>query len=436
MFIGIDLGTSGCRAIAIDAQAQIQGEARVNLATPPQQNKIHRQNPSLWWDAVCNVLDQLSHQIFPQQQIQAIAVDGTSASVLAIDAQGKPLGKALMYNDASCQTQAQYIQRVAPADSVARSATSSLAKLLYLYQQYPHAHYVLHQADWISNCLAQDNPSFKDRMPFSDENNCLKLGYDAQQGCWSKWLKKLDFPASLLPNVLPPGSAYATLRPDLAQRWNFSLDTKIVTGTTDSTAAFIATGVEHIGDAVTMLGSTLVLKMLSDKPINAPEYGIYSHRLGKQWLVGGASNSGGAVLLQHFSTEQLTKMTPQLKPRQPTGFDYYPLPSIGERFPIANSELAPRLTPRPADDVIFFQGMLEGLSIIEQQGYARLHELGAPELKTVRTVGGGAKNAAWSQMREIQLGVPVITAQQTEAAYGTALLAQKGLSHYTNVPLT
>ncbi len=416
MFIGIDLGTSGCRAIAIDEQARIQGEARVALAAPISQGNANRQAPALWWEAVCEVLSQLSEQI-PAQQVQAIAVDGTSATVLVTDAQGAPLGQALMYNDASCQAQAEQIQTVAPPSSAARSVTASLAKLLYLYQQYPQARHALHQADWISNRLSG-------KYGVSDANNCLKLGYDGFLGDWEEWLQQLDFPQYLLPKVLPAGTLYAVLRSDLARRWGFSANTHIVTGTTDSTAAFLATGAQQIGDAVTVLGSTLVLKILSEKPINAPEYGVYSQRLGHRWLIGGASNSGAAVLLQYFTDQQLAQMTPNLKAEQPSGLDYYPLPAVGERFPIADAQLAPRLSPRPPDDVLFFQGILEGLSQIEAQAYARLHALGAPALNSVRTVGGGAKNAAWQQMRQAVLDVPIIRAQHSEAAYGAALLAK------------
>lgn len=60
---------------------------------------------------------------------------------------------------------------------------------------------------------------------------------------------------------------------------------------------------------------------------------------------------------------------------------------------------------------------------IEAQGYQRLRELGAPELKRVYTAGGGANNDAWMRLREARLGVPVTRSLETEAAYGTALLA-------------
>ena len=81
------------------------------------------------------------------------------------------------------------------------------------------------------------------------------------------------------------------------------------------------------------------------------------------------------------------------------------------------------MTPRPADDVRFFQGLLEGVAAIEAMAYRRLGELGAPALRRVISIGGGAKNAAWSEIRQRLLGVPVTVAEQTEASYGAALLA-------------
>jgi len=189
----------------------------------------------------------------------------------------------------------------------------------------------------------------------------------------------------------------------------------------------MATGANKIGEAVTALGSTLVVKIITEQPIFAAEYGVYSQPLmvdGQQrWLVGGASNSGGAVLRQHFSDAQLQALTAQLKPDQPTGLDYYPLPSIGERFPVNDAKLEPRLEPRPEADLLFFQGMLEGISNIEAQAYRLLAELGAPYPVSVRSTGGGAKNTSWTQIRQQRLQTQMLDAEQTEAAFGTALLA-------------
>jgi sugar (pentulose or hexulose) kinase len=199
-----------------------------------------------------------------------------------------------------------------------------------------------------------------------------------------------------------------------------------VTGTTDSTAAVLATGASAPGDAVTTLGSTLVLKLVSEHPITAPEYGVYSQRLGELWLVGGASNSGGAVCAHYLSPERMKELTPELDPDQVTGLDYYPLLQPGERFPVNDPDYPPRMMPRPPRDAAFFQALLEGMSRIEKRGYRLLTELGAPAPRRVLSLGGGATNPAWRRIRERMLGIPVLVAEHQEAAYGAALLARKG----------
>jgi sugar (pentulose or hexulose) kinase len=172
----------------------------------------------------------------------------------------------------------------------------------------------------------------------------------------------------------------------------------------------------------------MVLKVITKHPVNVPEYGVYSHRLADRWLTGGASNSGGMVLLNHFSQTQLDEMTPKLQPRHPTGLDYYPLPATGERFPVNDPEKPSLLEPRPTNDVQFFQAMLEGMARIELQGYRLLEQLGAPYPTSVQTTGGGANNPAWRAIRETILGIPVLNAEHQDAAYGAALLALKGIT--------
>lgn len=93
---------------------------------------------------------------------------------------------------------------------------------------------------------------------------------------------------------------------------------------------------------VTSLGSTLAIKLLSTKRVDDARYGVYSHRLDDKWLVGGASNTGGAILRQLFSDEQLERLSREINPTVASTLDYYPLKSSGERFPIADPNLAPR----------------------------------------------------------------------------------------------
>jgi len=420
LFLGIDVGTGGVRACAIDARDKIHGTAAAPLPAPRQHCDAIDQEPEIWWQAMVMAIWKLG-QAVDLGRVARIAVDGTSGTLLLIDADGRPRSPGLMYNDARALEEAARIAAVAPAESGAHGRSSALAKLLHLLGQGAagDVRHAVHQADWIAGRLAA-------RHGISDENNALKLGYDPVTRAWPAWLDELGVPSALLPKVLMPGTAFAEIDPTVARALGLPLSARVAAGTTDGVASFIATRADQPGDAVTSLGTTLVLKQLATQPIFAADQGVYSHRLGERWLAGGASNAGGAALLAHFSTEEMDRLTPQLTPEQPTGLDYYPLPKPGERFPIADPSLVARISPRPAEPLRFFQGLLEGIAAVEALAYRRLALLGAPPLRRVISIGGGAKNAPWTDIRHRTLGVPVTVAEQTEASYGAALLAMHG----------
>lgn len=419
IYIGIDAGTSACRACAIDDKATLLAETRTELPEPEHTTEGIQQDPSLWWEALIATLDRLFTNI-DAQQVRRLLVDGTSSTLLLCTPDGQPLTTGLMYNDTRAKVAAASIRQEAPTDSAAQGAGSSLAKLMYLRDRTgSNNHLARHQADWLTGKLCDD-------YRYSDVNNVLKLGYSTQESEWPAWFEKLAIDLNTLPEVAPPGKPIGTLDDKLATRWHCPPDVEIAAGTTDSTAGFIAAGAERTGSAVTVLGSTLVIKVLSDTAVFSASHGVYSHCLGGRWLVGGASNAGGAVLRTLFSDTEIQRLTAQINPARLTGLDYYPLSRPGERFPVQDPELQPRLRPRPKSDVEFFQGILEGLAKIEQRGYQLLASLGAPYPDQVITVGGGAHNAGWQTIRADMLGVPVTAARQQEAAYGAALLALRG----------
>lgn len=417
LYVGVDLGTSGCRVMAINRELQPVADGKAPLAAPRRQGNTCEQDAEAWWVAVCDAMDDLTEHIDPGS-IHAIAVDGTSGSIVMTDDQGIPVSPGLLYNDARALEEADRIAQVAPATSAAHGASSGLAKLLFLqtHSNNRYARHVLNQAEWVAARLVGV-------YGIGDENNCLKLGYDILNRKWPAWLDMLQIKQEWLPRVVAPGTPLGTVNKSIARRFGLAPHCRVVAGTTDSIAGFLATGANRVGEAVTSLGSTLAIKILSRQPVFAPDSGIYSHRLGEWWLTGGASNSGGAVLRHFFDQTQLDELTAQLDPDHPTGLDYYPLLVPGERFPICDPQLAPRLAPRPDQPLQFFQGMLEGIARIEAAAYRRLAELGAPYPLSVRTVGGGAVNDAWTRIRAHELNVPLIVPKYTEAAYGAALLA-------------
>jgi sugar (pentulose or hexulose) kinase len=420
LFIGIDIGTSGCRAMAIDAKQQCVAQVSHPVPAPQRNNSQVEQQAHLWWDAVGVVLDTLCPSL-PRDDVKALAVDATSGTILLAEPGGQALTPALMYDDGRAASEAERIANLAPRNCAAHGATSSLAKLMWLqaHNTFDTPWLAAHQADWI-------NMQLTGRYGLSDTNNCLKLGFDPATRQWPNWLEHLGIPRTVLPTVLEPGAVIGNLQPSVADRFGLPHDTRVMAGTTDSTAAVMATGITRPGQAVTSLGTTLVLKVLSEQPVFEPASGVYSQPFGDLWLVGGGSNSGGGVLKYYFSERQMQAMTPQLKPDEPTGLDYYPLLAPGERFPVSDPTMMPRLTPQPEDDARFFQALLEGIANIELQGYQRLAELGAPYPETVTSIGGGAANEAWTAIRRTLLGVPVEIAAHQEAAYGAALLALKG----------
>ncbi|MER8551485.1 FGGY-family carbohydrate kinase [Mesorhizobium sp. M1217] len=412
--IGIDIGTSGARAVAMRPDFSIAAHSAIAL----ERFGLNGRDPAVWWEAVGATLAEVLKCI-DRAAVLSIAVDGTSGTLLPVDGSGRPLAEPLMYNDkVADDIILTAIAGAAPATSAALGATSGLAKALS-FQHLPGVATVLHQADWIAG-------QFSGRFDVSDENNALKTGYDVEARRWPDWIAATGMRMEFLPRIVRPGDVTGTLTASAAKMFGLPRDVVVVAGTTDGCASFLATGATAAGAGVTALGSSLTIKILSDRPISAPQFGIYSHRLGDTYLAGGASNSGGKVLAQHFPVARIVELSKKIDPATETGLDYYPLPAPGERFPAADPALPSRLEPRPADDADYLKAMFEGIAAIEALGYRRLAELGAPRLTSVRSVGGGAANPAWTAIRQRKLGVALLPALSDEAAAGTARLALMG----------
>ncbi|PNW86846.1 hypothetical protein CHLRE_02g098150v5 [Chlamydomonas reinhardtii] len=456
LYLGLDFGTSGARAAVIDEEGRVVQDVKKGYGEGAAAD---------WIGSWHRVLFELIGSVDPQIRagVAAVAFDGTSATALLVDPRDPAhgvLAPAKLYNEAQNKEVAAAAKAMAPPAHTATAPTSTLCKLLTWWNEVdtdPAATHwrrhaaerglsspgpstsassvgsrgstpssgpaplLLHQADWLAALLHEDVG-----RGTSDWNNALKLGFDPGSEAYPDWLARQPF-AELLPaRVVAPGTPVARVSAAVAARTGLPGDCLVCAGTTDSIAAFVAAGVTEAGQAVTSLGSTLAVKLLSTTRLDDAAYGIYSHRLGDVWLVGGASNSGGAVLRRFFSDEQLKQLTPRLRPEAPTRLGYYPLPAPGERFPVADPELQPRMEPRPADDAVFLQGLLEGIADIEAAAYRRLADMGASPLKEVLTAGGGAANPKWTEIRQQQLGVPVRAAEQGEACYGAALLARQG----------
>ena len=413
--LGLDLGSSGLR-LAL-AESPTDGEPRL-LSEQSSPYPRPFSDPLGWREGLAALVARLE----PGQRarVGAIAIAGTSGTLLACHPDGTPLageaGQALPYH-LSCPEQAEAARRISgDAASPAASASGSLARALRLLttiapDSAPPC-LLRHQADWLMGWLLGD-------WRWGEEGNNLRLGWDLLRQAWSGAIEAQPW-ADALPRICPSGAVLGTLHPEVAAHLDLPRACCVVAGSTDANAGVLAADPQE-GDGITVLGTTLVLKQVVERPISAP--GVSCHRVDGRWLLGGASNAGAGILRRFFSDAQIAELSRQMDPRRPSGLDLLPLPSRGERFPIDDPLLEPRLEPRPVSDALYLQALLEGLTALEQRGWQRLQELGAPPLKRVITLGGGARNPQWRLLRQRALAVPVLQRPGLSAALGMARLA-------------
>ena len=346
LFLGIDFGTTGVRTSVIDQNNEEIINHSVTIASPISKEQLVYQDPKLWWKALIQNLTFIKNKI-DIKNIKRLSIDGTSGTVLVADQKGVPLTYALMYNDASAVEEAKFVEELSSGHPILSSPSNALVRALSLLKnQKFHNYKILHQADWVASKIIGE---FK----FSDENNSLKLGYDCSLRVWPDWFDKLPIDLDSLPEVVTPGKTIGLLNNKDFLDLGFSKNLEVVAGTTDSIAAFLATGANKSGEAVTSIGTTLVVKTISDKPIFDKKFGIYSHRLGNRWLAGGASNVGGKILKEKFS-DRISELSTKINPDKLLNLNYYPLTSKGERFPINDPDKMPNIEPKPNNEIDFF----------------------------------------------------------------------------------
>ncbi|QPN63035.1 FGGY-family carbohydrate kinase [Synechococcus sp. CBW1004] len=409
--LGLDLGSSGLR-LAL-AETTPAGELRL-LSEESAPYPRPFADPHGWREGLTLLVARLDPAL--RARVGSIAIAGTSGTLLGCRPDGTVLpgepGLALPYH-LSCPEQAEEALRICgDPGSPAASASGSLARALRLIAAAEPPFLLRHQADWLMGWLLGD-------MRWGEEGNNLRLGWDLQRQTWGGTIAQQPW-AAALPEIRPSGAVVGRLHPEVAASLALPAGCRVVAGSTDANAGVLATGARE-GDGITVLGTTLVLKQFVDKPIQAP--GVSCHRVDGRWLLGGASNAGAGILRRFFDDAQIAELSRQIDPRRPSGLDLLPLPARGERFPVDDPLLEPRLEPRPVSDALYLQALLEGLTELERQGWQRLRGLGAPPLQRVLTLGGGARNPQWRLLRQRALGVPVLQRPGLSAALGMARLA-------------
>lgn len=460
--LGIDLGTSGIRGVIVQKKSHAQATDTIVLSEaiplhqisspplPPIFDSHTTQSPALWLGLLDALLQKLALS-FDLSQLTQLIVDATSSTVLLCSPEGAALTPALMYNNQQASKEAKQIQQTTGFDpkTVAQGTSSTLAKVLFLLniknatQESPphhlHSTAICHQVDFINHALCGC-------LSITDENNALKLGYDAVNQTWPMWIRSLLSPIKL-PTVVAPGTPLGLITKQYVTQYGFSPKLTVHAGTTDSIAGFLASGASQVGDAVISLGSTLAIKLISSRPVFNQKYGIYSHKLNNNWLVGGASNTGGAVLLKVYNLTEIEYLIHTIHRSPLTNHDlnitdaFYPLNTTGERFPIADASLTPKMPQKPNQPLVmndvspkgfatlkahqtYFLNLIKGLVYVEYLAYKRLEQVTEEPIKRLYSVGGGEKNLLWQRCRTVQFAnqFHLKPAHSLDAAYGVTKL--------------
>ena len=398
---GLDFGTSGARISIINLQKKLVYSNSVPYS-------CSFKNPNSWINSCENLLVSLPIEV--KINLNKLAISGTSGTLIPLNLQGDPIGEAIPY-DQACTEHKILLESLASGEDHLQTPYSSLAKALKLIDKFGTNILLRHQSDWITGWFLKD-------WTHGEEGNNLKLGWDLEKESWPKSYLNTSW-QKCLPQIVKSGKIIGQVNFDLAERFNLNKKLILISGTTDSNAGVIAAGL-GIEDGLTVLGTTIVVKKIIDKPIK--KQGVTNHRLNGYWICGGASNAGCGILSQLFSDSEIKELSRQINPSKNTSLNLLPLNSKGERFPVNNANLEPILYPRPVSDSLYLHALFEGLAKIELKGWEKLGELTGSLPKKIITIGGGSKNPQWRKIREKIINIPIVSCKKT-SSFGTALLA-------------
>ena len=406
LVLGIDLGTTGLRIAIINTKKQI-------LYTSSMPYSTGLEICEDWIYCLKKLIQEVPKDL--KEKLVSCSVAGTSGTLLACRNNGIPMGKALPYF-LSCSEYKNEIHNLFLKECAGSSLSGSVGRALRLLALYGDEIILRHQADWLSGWLLNN-------WEHGEEGNNIRMGWEVINNSWPKKFKNLSW-LKCLPKIISSGQLMGTICNKKADELNLPKNLKVIAGTTDSNAGVLAT-CPNKNDGIIILGSTIVIKKFVKKPLSGK--GISNHKILGTWLSGGASNAGGAILLDFFNLEYIKELSKQINPYKSTGIDLLPLSKKGERFPIDDPNLKPKLEPRPVSDSLYLHALLEGLAKIEARGWQKLHEIGADLPRQIITIGGGAKNITWKKIREKEIGIPIKICNRPPAA-GVASIALQAIS--------
>lgn len=430
VFVGIDVGTQGVRLVFVDegGQEQFSGSRKFDLT---DENRM-KQDPEVWWSLLNALFGEakldLGKSFYSEYQVASIGVTSTSGTIIPLDGENRVLYGAIMYSDNRSQKQGEQASIVATAyyKELPRftnfNSSCGLAKMCWFKEEFADLfenklNRFVHASDFITGRMTGV-------YGVTDHSNVLKSGYDLHSEEWPSFIEdELGINLSLLSKVVPIGTVLGKLDTDLAISWGLEGSLDVCVGLTDGCASQIAAGAVRLGDWNTTIGTTLVLKGVTDVVLYDEAGSIYCHKHPEgYWMPGGASNIG-ADWVHDFSKEEVDGGSVLDGELEPSALLYYPLKVKGERFPFISKTAEAFVVGDVNDRAALFQAGLEGVGYIERYAYEKIERLSGRQVEQVYAAGGANFNEKWLKIRACILNKPILRSDNANGAIGAAVVA-------------
>ncbi len=453
MFLGIDVGTGGTRAILIDRAGKVLASHSSDHA-PIHSEHIGwaEQDPEDWWRAAQSaVLGCLkaaaSHD--PQieaRTIEAIALTGQMHGCVMLDAEGQVLRPALIWCDQRTQPQADWLTRTIGYEKLIELTANpalpnfTLTKLLWVRQHQPEifariAH-VLCPKDYVRLRLTGVYA-----MDMQEASGTLLL--DVVHRRWSREVADAaEIPMSWLPPLFEGPEICARISAEGAVATGLAAGTPVAAGAGDQGAGAVGMGILAPGSVSATIGTSGVVFAATAQPTLDPRGRLHTfcHAAPGVWHVMGVTNGAGLSLRYlkdtFFATESYEALTTLAATAPPASDGLLWAPYLfGERTPHLDPAARAAFVGITASTTRahFIRAVLEGVAFSLNDTFTLFRDLRIP-VETIRLGGGGARSPLWRQIQADVYNHPVEILEAEEGgAFGSALLAGTGVGAWPSV---
>jgi xylulokinase len=448
LLLGIDLSTTGAKALLIDEQGQTVASASTSLTLSTPRPLWAEQQPRDWWEATAaSIRAALATAEATGDEVRAIGLTGQMHGLALLDGQGEPLRPAILWNDQRTAAECDEIRaRMGKHRLIAVTGNDALPgftapKMLWVRRHepeiYARATHILLPKDYIRYRLTGDFA-----MDKADGSGTLLFDLAARD--WSPEVTAaLDIPSSWLPPTYEGPEATGVVSAEAATLTGLALGTPVMAGGGDQSAQAVGVGAIDPGMAAVTLGTSGVVFAATATPLFEPEGRLHAfcHAVPGRWhLMGVMLSAAGSLQWLHdtlapgASFDTLMDEAAQA-PAGSEGLLFLPYLS-GERTPhpdpLARGAWVGLTLRHTRAHMI--RAVLEGVAFGLRDGFTLLSMVGLGEMTNVRVSGGGARSSLWRAILASVLATPLESVEASEgAAYGAALLAGAGVGVWPNV---